>query len=231
MMIKSTADMTVELIPPSMRGDTPCHTCGNKLSVKYKVTNPVTKESRHFCNMCYLRLMADFQRMDKMMNDSFFQIPTFIRFGEIPEDKKSTIHYHTIEVGKEDGLSVYHGVKIGDTWHVVYPNPSNENTNCTFEVFVGGQGPGAPRKDQKILLVTGRVIGTGCDGEPVINHVRILEDLTGKFIYDEHYDKAYEISKMPSTEDPTKSNYDVGFDKYLAYEAELEKERKMKENV
>ena len=229
MIFKSTADMTVEMVPPSLRGEHPCCNCENKLSVKYKVTNPVTKESRYFCNMCYLKLMADFQRVDKMMNDSFYQMPTFIRFGKIPEDKRSTIHYHSIEVGKEEGLSVYHGVKIGDTWHIAYPNPSNENTNCTFECFVGGQGPGVPRKDQVILLVTGRVIGTGCDGEPLIDHVRVLEDLSDKFVYDKDYDRAYEIAQMTSTEDPTKTNYDIGCDKYVAEQKELE--RKMKENV
>lgn len=223
MIFKSTADMTVEMIPPSLRGEHSCHTCGNKLSVKYKVTNPVTKESRHFCNMCYLKLMTDFQRVDKMMNDDFFQMPTFIRFGRIPEDKKSTIHYHRIEVEKEEGLSVYHGIRINDRWHIVYPNPSNENTNCTFENFVGGQGPGAPRKDQVILLVTGRIIGTGCDGEPIIDHVRILEDLTGKFIYDEKYDRAHEIANATSEEDPSKTNYDIGVEKYLMKQKELER--------
>lgn len=226
MMIKSTADMIVELVPPSLRGDHECHTCGQKLSTKYKVTNPVTKESRFFCNICYLKVMADLQKVDKMMNDEFFQIPTFIRFGKIPEDKKSTIHCRGIEVGKEEGVSVYHGVKIGDTWHIAYPNPSNENTHCDFEDYIGGPGPGAPRKDRPIYLVTGRVVGIGCDLEPVIDHVRILEDLTGKFVYDETHDKAYEISQTISSEDPTKTNYDVGFEKYLVKQKELDKKRK-----
>ena len=138
----------------------------------------------------------------------------FIRFGEIPKSERSSIHFHGIHVGYEIGVSVYYGVKINDRWHVVYPNPSNENTACTLQNFLGGQGPGAPNSNQKVYLVSGDVTGIGCDGEPLIKNVMIIEDLTDNFIYDANDDKAKELA---NTIDPKtgKTMYELGCQKIL----------------
>lgn len=74
MFVQSVSDMVVEIIPPSMRGKEPCHICGAKISTKYRLKNPTTKETRCYCNMCYLKIMSAILTANKLLQDDFFQI-------------------------------------------------------------------------------------------------------------------------------------------------------------
>lgn len=74
MLIKSMDEMVTELIPPSQRFDNICTVCQKKTSVKYRITNPSSRKSRYFCNMCLLKTMADLERAHKLMEDDFFYV-------------------------------------------------------------------------------------------------------------------------------------------------------------
>ena len=97
----------------------------------------------------------------------------FYRFGEIPEDKCSSIWNNNNEViGKEKGVSVYEAHKnINGTYSPVLPFPTNEMAFNDFiynvKYFTGNK-----------YLVTGDLLDeTGTDGEPLIKNVKILKKL------------------------------------------------------
>ena len=92
----------------------------------------------------------------------------YIRFGDIPEDECSIIHWRGEEVGKEDGVSVYEA-KIDDYGNisVCLPLPINENTLDTFRNLV-------EYESRPCYLVSGDYVGKGADNEPLIKNVHIV---------------------------------------------------------
>lgn len=105
----------------------------------------------------------------------------FVRFGEWPEDERSTNWVHGI---KEHGVSVYHGTVGPDGLvdiHVpraVSPNDTDNeeewnDPDGTFNGLVGDHRRGK----HKAYVVTGEQTGIGHDGEPVIQGVQHVRDL------------------------------------------------------
>ena len=104
---------------------------------------------------------------------------TFIRIGEIPKDKRSTIYYEGVSVGKEDGLSVYetaHGEDLHD-WRIVLSKPINSSTIQTLTNLMKSVWEGTA----KVYLMAGKRIGTSSDGTPLIDPIAIVEDVTKQF--------------------------------------------------
>ena len=100
----------------------------------------------------------------------------FIRFGDIPKDEQSGIHYRSYYCGKEPGVSVYDCLIWGDgVPQIVLPTPYLEgalNTSTDLLIY---------DKDRPVYLVTGDVVGHGHDNEPLLKNVKIIRDITKEF--------------------------------------------------
>lgn len=99
----------------------------------------------------------------------------YLRFGKIPEDEKSSIHYRGYYCGKEEGVSVYHCAIINHKPHIILPIPYSEGAMDTLYGLLFYD------KDKPVYIVTGKRIGTGHDGEPLIRDVKIIKDITKDF--------------------------------------------------
>lgn len=101
----------------------------------------------------------------------------FIRFGDIPKDECSSIHYRSYYCGKEKGVSVYDCTTVDSgTFQIVLPMPFLEGAINTLTDLLFYSG-----KDKKVYLVTGDVVGYGHDNEPLIKNVKIVKDITEEF--------------------------------------------------
>lgn len=104
----------------------------------------------------------------------------FIRIGDIPLNGKSKIRFRGQEVvGEEIGVSVWDAANIYNKWHIVVPNPCDEDT---IDDIHGGLLQ-AICYGNPIYLVTGSIIGIGSDGEPLLKKVKIIEDISNHFSY------------------------------------------------
>lgn len=91
----------------------------------------------------------------------------FIRFGEIPQNERSSIHAgDSGKVGEEIGVSVYDAVKIDGEWRIVMPSKMSYSTCVTLSGFL----------EKEFKLVTGDIVGHGSDGEPLIVNVKPYEE-------------------------------------------------------
>lgn len=104
---------------------------------------------------------------------------TFIRIGEIPKDKRSTIYYNGLPVGKEDGLAVYDCAQDKNLhdWRIVLSKPVNGSTILALADLMQSVW----ECTAKVYVVAGKRIGTSTDGTPLIDPVAILEDVTDQF--------------------------------------------------
>jgi hypothetical protein len=83
----------------------------------------------------------------------------FIRFGEIPENEQSINHFSN---ENEAGVSVFEMTEDG--------MPALKNFQLVTSL--------AHRLDIPAYIVTGKVVGTGNDGEPLLNNVKIISEYT-----------------------------------------------------
>lgn len=109
----------------------------------------------------------------------------YLRFKDIPRNKKSSIYRNSIKVGEELGVSVFELTEINGVLRVVFPvyieNSIMKNFDLTPEgysndfsmlwnEFIGNQIPA--------YLVSGTEICKGSDGEPVIKDIKIIKKLS-----------------------------------------------------
>lgn len=99
----------------------------------------------------------------------------YIRFGEIPKDERSSIHYRGMYCGKEEGVSVYDCAFIHGEYHIIVPCPITMGGLDTLTGFL------FYNKDKPVYFVEGEQVGTGHDGEPLIHNVKIIADITDGF--------------------------------------------------
>ena len=99
----------------------------------------------------------------------------YIRFGEIPKDERSSIHYRGMYCGKEEGVSVYDCTFIHGNYHIIVPCPITMGGLDTLTDFLFYE------KDKPVYFVEGDGVGTGHDGEPLIRNVKIIADITDSF--------------------------------------------------
>lgn len=90
----------------------------------------------------------------------------YIRFGQIPENERSSIGCgDSGKIGEEIGVSVYDAVKMDGKWRIVMPNKITYSTCVTLSGFI----------DREYMIVDGDLVGYGSDGEPLIVNVKIYE--------------------------------------------------------
>ena len=95
----------------------------------------------------------------------------YIRFGEIPTDEKSKIYRGEIEVGIENGVSVYPTFKTNEGNIVLGLNlPVTKTTLYTLQHLI-------EYDNRPCYLVNGNYVGKDTDGQPLINNVRIIEKI------------------------------------------------------
>ena len=95
----------------------------------------------------------------------------YIRFGEIPTDEKSKIYQGEIEVGIENGVSVYPAFKTNEGNIVLGLNlPITKTTLHTQQHLI-------EYDNRPCYLVKGDYIGKDTDGQPLINNVSIIEKI------------------------------------------------------
>lgn len=95
----------------------------------------------------------------------------YIRFGEIPTDEKSKIYRGEIEVGIENGVSVYPAFKTNEGNIVLGLNlPITKTTLHTQQHLI-------EYDNRSCYLVNGDYIGKDTDGQPLIKNVSIIEKI------------------------------------------------------
>ena len=101
--------------------------------------------------------------------------PLYIRFGDIPEDEQSSIHYRNYYCGHEKGVSVFDCVVKNGQPHIVMPYPWSEAIVDDLTGFY------PYNRTTNVYLVTGTEIGRGTDNEPIITNVKIIQDITDEW--------------------------------------------------
>ncbi len=97
----------------------------------------------------------------------------YIRFGEIPADEKSKIYQGEIEVGTENGVSVYPAFKTDEGNIVLGLNlPITKTTLYTQQHLL-------EYDNRPCYLVKGNYVGKDFDGQPLINNISIIEKIDG----------------------------------------------------
>lgn len=95
----------------------------------------------------------------------------YIRFGEIPTDEKSKIYQGEIEVGTENGVSVYPAFKTSEGDIILGLSlPITKTTLYTQQHLI-------EYDDRLCYLVKGDYVGKDTDGQPLINNVSIIEKI------------------------------------------------------
>lgn len=109
-------------------------------------------------------------------NIRFLEIPCFIRYGRWRDEERSQNFLASKEEGQEvweNGVSVYNATLDVEHGHWEIDLDVNENTiNGTLSSLFYGT--------KKIYLVTGKQIGEGSDGEPLLKNVKLLKELDKK---------------------------------------------------
>ena len=95
----------------------------------------------------------------------------YIRFGEIPTGEKSKIYQGEIEVGIENGVSVYPAFKTNEGNIVLGLNlPITKTTLHTQQYLI-------EYDNRQCYLVKGDYIGKDTDGQPLINNITIIKKI------------------------------------------------------
>lgn len=95
----------------------------------------------------------------------------YIRFGKIPKDGQSRVHFSDHVVRKEGGLSVFRAVQANGRYYPVLPEDANESAISDFFELLFD-------KSKKVYLVTGTEIRIeGADREPLLQDVVVLKEL------------------------------------------------------
>lgn len=95
----------------------------------------------------------------------------YIRFGDIPRNEHSGVYRGEVKIGEEIGVSVYSAI-IDEEENISLgiPLPINKDTLDTFVHLM-------EYENRPCYLVTGRLVGKGSDGEPLIRNVRIIRKI------------------------------------------------------
>lgn len=89
---------------------------------------------------------------------------TFVRFGDIPALGKSKNYLTEVN---EIGISVYDAVELEDgSVRIIFPN-------LTYSACVSLSGV----IERPMYEVSGDIVGTGSDGEPLLKNIRIIRQL------------------------------------------------------
>lgn len=135
------------------------------------------------CSKSFFHKAITWQEYEDLSQKKDTDGKLYIRFGDIPSDGKSKVWSDQMVVREEKGVSVYDSVKIDDKWHVVMPALFKCGQGITYENLINTVSQCRYEVDyvRKVYLVVGNQIGVGDDGEPVLENVKIIEDITNQF--------------------------------------------------
>lgn len=103
----------------------------------------------------------------------------YIRFGEIPTGEKSKIYQGEVEVGTENGVSVYPAFKTDEGDIVLGLSlPITKTTLYTQQHLI-------EYDNRPCYLVRGDYVGKDTDGQPLINNISIIEKIDGYRVKEE----------------------------------------------
>ena len=98
-------------------------------------------------------------------------VPVYIRFGELPNDGQSEVHWGDYTARKEGGISVWRAIKANGQYYPMLHSDANEDGIADFYRMV-------MQHSDPIYLVTGQEIRLeGADREPLLKNVVILKQL------------------------------------------------------
>ena len=105
------------------------------------------------------------------------EMKQYIRFGEIPNDKKSKIHRGDAILGEEQGVSVWDCAFVNDVPFPLLPSNASESAMADYFYFLLG--------DKPVYLVEGTELPKkGSAGEPLLGKdITIVHDYTSDYVY------------------------------------------------
>ena len=95
----------------------------------------------------------------------------YIRFGDIPKDEKSKVYNGEIEIGTENGVSVYPAFEDSEGDIVLGLSlPITKTTLYTQQHLL-------EYDNRPCYLVSGDYVGKGTDGEPLLKNVKVIREI------------------------------------------------------
>ena len=115
----------------------------------------------------------------------------YIRFGDIPTNGKSKVYNGEIEIGIEEGISVYPAFESNGYIAVGLSLPITQTTLHTQQHLL-------EYESRPCYLVTGDYVGKGTDGEPLIKNVRIIKEIKPYRVKEDKENNTYVINNTPN---------------------------------
>lgn len=98
-------------------------------------------------------------------------IPLYIRFGDIPKDENSAVHFSDAIIRNEGGVSVWKAVEANGQYYPILPEDANESAISDLYGML-------LRNNKPIYLVTGNEMRLeGADREPLLQDVIVIKEL------------------------------------------------------
>lgn len=133
-------------------------------------------------------LYDGFRKSDEQFKDQFKcaiawlekqgrQKPLYIRFGDVPSNETSKIYRGEVEIGDENGVSVYPAFEVNGNIVLGLTLPITKTTLYTQQHLL-------EYDNRPCYLVSGDYVGKGTDGEPLIRNITIIKRLDNYRIKD-----------------------------------------------
>lgn len=116
----------------------------------------------------------------------------YIRFGNIPINGKSKVYNGEIEIGIEEGISVYPAFEDKEGNIILGLNLPITKTSLYTQQHL------LEYESRPCYLVTGDYVGKGTDGEPLIKNVRIIKEIKPYRIMQDKENNSYIINNTPN---------------------------------
>ena len=163
---KNIADKEYVFRP--LAGDTIEKAVGRAVKLDGKVVLAFNGAYIPVCNKTKDEIVAEYYDWIKKQGE---QKQLYIRFGEIPTDEKSKIYQGEIEVGTENGVSVYPAFKTSEGDIVLGLSlPITKTTLYTQQHLI-------EYDDRPCYLVNGDYVSKDTDGQPLIKNVSIIKKI------------------------------------------------------
>lgn len=98
------------------------------------------------------------------------QKPLYIRFGDVPSNETSKIYRGEVEIGEENGVSVYPAFEVNGNIVLGLTLPITKTTLYTQQHLL-------EYDNRPCYLVNGDYVGKDTDGEPLIRNITIIKRL------------------------------------------------------
>ena len=116
----------------------------------------------------------------------------YIRFGDIPTNSKSKVYNGEIEIGIEEGISVYPAFEDKEGNIILGLNLPITKTSLHTQQHL------LEYDNRPCYIVTGDYVGKGTDGEPLIKNVRIIKEIKPYRVKEDKENNTYVINNTPN---------------------------------